>query len=170
MLKKRTWTLGQIPGEGLQSELWKDPRRSFKLRPVGRELPMGWPGYKDVSSAAGSSVCWSHPGRQPEEIWGQYWIPGWASSGEGETPSAQSGVTRTVWEGDAVTERGHWGRSSRERGWILWASILHGVPGGVRERKEGVVNKIHVEAPSPSAIILVDRTFKEVIRIIRVGL
>ena len=49
-------------------------------------------------------------------------------------------------------------------------SKLHGLPGGVGERKEGVVNKIHVEAPSPSAIIFVDRSFKEVIRIIRVGL
>ena len=89
---------------------------------------------------------------------------------EGESPDARSGVTRTVWEGDAVTERCHWGRSSRDRGWILWASKLRGVPGGVGERREGVVNKIHVEAPSPHAIIFVDRTFKEVIRIMRVGL
>ena len=49
-------------------------------------------------------------------------------------------------------------------------SKLRGVPGGLGERREGVVNKIHVEAPSPRAIIFVDRTFKEVIRIMRVGL
>lgn len=167
MLKKRKWLLGHIPG-------WGPPEWAV-WNQEGSSNWDQWGEYQWVNLVVkmwalllGLPFAGVTQGDSLRDGGGKTGFWGWASPCEPQCLVTQV-VTRTLWEGEAVTESYQWGKSSMERSCILWASQTSWCSWGCGEEEGGCCEQNSHGSPITQCDYICRQNL-EVIRIIRVGL